>query len=172
AEVEIRGVEIETELRTERGFVFQAAASYLRNEFSEYRSFDPDQGTDLDLSNRNIADLTPDYTLNAAVQYSFNLSDGASITPRFGVYWQDDYDYIGGFSDEPPSECNQEAYSKLNARITWQSSDGDRLVSLFGTNVSDELILHTCIESGITGRRIQYKPPARWGIEATFLFGR
>jgi len=171
AEVEIVGLEIETQLRTDSGFVFQAAASYLRNEFSEYSSFDPDQGLALDLRDLNIEDLTPAYTLNATAQYTFNLNGGSTLTPRVGVYWQDGYDYGGGLTkDSPPSDCFQEAYSKFNARLTWTNRDGDSKLALFGTNIADELILHSCI-IGITGRRVQFKAPARWGIEATFLFG-
>ena len=173
AEVEIVGLEIETQLRTDIGFVFQVAASYLRNEFSEYSSFDPEQGLTLDLRDLNIEDLSPDYTLNATVQYTFNLNGGSTLTPRVGVYWQDGYDYGRGLTkDSPPSDCFQEAYSKFNARLTWRNRDGDRQLALFGTNIGDELILHSCTISGITGRRVQFKAPARWGVEATFLFGQ
>jgi hypothetical protein len=106
-------------------------------------------------------------------QATFNLNGGSTLTPRIGVYWQDDYDYSGGLTkDSPPSDCSQEAYSKFNARLTWRNRAGDRRLALFGTNIGDELILHSCIMSSITGRRIQYKAPARWGVEATFLFGQ
>ncbi len=79
---------------------------------------------------------------------------------------------MGGLTkDSPPSDCFQDAYSKFNARLTWTNRDGDSKLALFGTNIADELILHSCI-IGITGRRIQFKAPARWGIDATFLFGQ
>jgi iron complex outermembrane receptor protein len=173
AEVQITGLEIETQLRTDSGFVFQAAASYLKNEFSEYSSFDPGQGLIVDVSDFNIEDLTPDYTLNATAQYTFNLNGGSTLTPRVGVYWQDGYDYGRGLTnDSPPSGCFQESYSKFNARLTWRSRDGDRQLALFGTNIGDELIQHFCRVSSVTGRSVQFKAPARWGIEATFLFGQ
>ena len=86
AEVEIYGLEIETQLRTDGGFLFEAAASSLTNEYSEYRSFNSDLGVLVDLRSLNIEDLTADYTLNAAAQYTFTLSDGSTLTPRLGVY--------------------------------------------------------------------------------------
>ncbi len=172
AEVEITGVEIETSLRTNSGFVFQAAASYLSNKFTEYNSFDPDQGLPLDLSDAFIQDLTPDYTLSATVLYTFNLPDGATLTPRAGVYWQDDHDYAQQFTDSPASDCTQEAYSKFNARLTWANAGRNMQLALFGTNITDELILRTCSQSAVRGRSLQYSAPARWGIEATVLFGQ
>lgn len=170
ADVEIYGIEAEAQWRASNGFALELAASSLRNRFSEYRSFDAELGVPLDLKNVAIDDLTPDYTLNVAVEQTVRLNNGATLVPRLTAYWQDDENF--GITDPMPTDCAQPSYTKLDARLTWTHRDGDLQVALFGTNVDDERILHSCGDSGITARRIQLEPPARWGVELSLLFGR
>jgi len=158
-------------LSTRFGWTIDVAASYLSNEFDQYLSFDPDLGENVDLSSVTIPDLTPDYTLNVSAAREYGLANGTTLTPRIGVYWQDEYDYLAGqVGSTPGSGCLQRAYDKFNARLTWASRNGDRRLSLFGTNVDDEIVIHTCLLSGITGRRVQLEAPSRWGLEVSFAF--
>ncbi len=71
-------------------------------------------------------------SLNAG--YTTNLENGAGLTIRYGISYQDDI-YFGA-NDDPL--LRGPSYSLHNARITWVSPDESWEASLFGTNITDE----------------------------------
>jgi iron complex outermembrane recepter protein len=71
-------------------------------------------------------------SLNAG--YTTNLSNGAELTIRYGISYQDDIFF--GANDDPL--LRGPSYSLHNARITWVSPDQSWEASLFGTNITDE----------------------------------
>jgi len=142
---------IEAELRAipwDNGFV-TLDLGYLTSEYSSFDSFDssaPGGGSIIDQSNLTIADFSPEWTISASVEHEIELSSGATVTPQLSMYYQSDYDFIGGLdgSKGESSFCAQDAYSKFRARVTYRPTDGDWNASIFGNNITDERYNEWC----------------------------
>jgi len=171
SQVDIYGLELEARTSPWDGGFVDVDLGYLNNEFGEYASIDNDF-TALDLSNLAINDLSPEWTLNLRVQHTFGLSNGATLTPMVGAYWQSEYEWLQGLErDAPPSSCFQDSYTKLRARLTYEPQAGNYEVSLFGNNIGDELIFENCARTvGLFTYR--YAEPASWGIEFRARWGQ
>jgi iron complex outermembrane receptor protein len=76
----------------------------------------------------------PDWTYGIGVSYSFPLG-GGTLTPRLDWTYQDDIH----FSVDDPINGLQKAYDVVNARVTWESSNSEWEIGLFGTNLTDEV---------------------------------
>jgi outer membrane receptor protein involved in Fe transport len=69
-------------------------------------------------------DFTPDMSINLSVEHEFQLGGGGTITPRLNWNWQDEYEWAAETGswpkNAPPSGCHQDAYSTLDARVTYK----------------------------------------------------
>jgi iron complex outermembrane receptor protein len=170
SEVDIYGFELEVQSRPWSGGLVQFDLGYLINEFGEYDSLG-DNFTLVDLSNLAISDLSADWTANWRIQHTFNLGNGGTLTPMLGAYWQDGYEWAEGLEkDSPATRCFQGDYAKWRARLTYEPPSRNYEISLFGNNVTDELIYERCGQ----GRGIyvyRYAPPEAWGIEFSARWG-
>jgi len=173
ATADIYGIELEMAAIPWDSGSLRLSLGYLSNEYGKFSSFDPDAGN-VDLSSTIIQDLTPDWTLNASLEHTFQLRNGGTLTPMLGMYWQSEYDY------QPPGDpftpdrhqgyCKQDSYSKWRARLTYEAPGGNYGVSLYGLNITDEEIIANCNYSwGIAIKTLQ--PPALWGIEFNGRWG-
>jgi len=173
ATVDIIGIEAELRLQPWDGGFITFDFSYLDDDYGEFNSFDPDSpGGTIDRSGLTIADYAPDMTINFSIEHAFQLSNGATLTPLLGMYWQDDYEWIGAIdATGPRSACFQEAYAKLRARLTYEPADGNWQAALYGSNIGDKRYFEYCDEarSGIFDYR--YGAPDQWGAEFTYRWG-
>ena len=171
ASLDITGFELEAQYRSPGGLMIDFSASSLDNEYSQFDVFDRDTGFTVDNTDAIIRDFTADWTVAASVGYEFTSASGSTLIPRLGVYAQDDYDFQGQRFGQPPSRCNQKSYTEWNGRVTWVSPGGNTQVALHVDNLSDELILRSCVFSGFRGRGIlDYEAPRWWTLEANFRF--
>jgi iron complex outermembrane receptor protein len=174
ASVDIYGIELELRASPWDGGFVSLDLGYLKNEFGEFTSFDPDApGGVIDLSNQTIGDYSPEWTLNAAIEHAFQLGNGATLTPQLGLYYQGEYDFAAGFIEEnaPDSPCFQDAYTKLRARVTYDPPDRNWQASFFGSNINDERYFATC--AGLRSNTIAYRygRPDTWGLEFVARWG-
>ena len=171
----ISGVEFELRATLWEGGFLSADWSRLKNEYDDYSYPDPSNpGEIVDLSNFQIFDYTPETTFNLAVDHQFELSTGATLTPRLSAYWQSDFDWgLNGYDVEegsPATSCNQESYTKLNGRFTYTSADGGWNLAAYGENLTDERILETC-DFARSVWRTRLERPRNFGVEFTMNFG-
>jgi len=173
ATAEIYGFEAELAALPWDGGSLRLDVGYLVNKYGKFESFDPAVGT-VDLSNTVIADLTANWTVNASLEHTFQLGNGARLTPMLGVYWQSDYDWRPpGTPGRDPHDgaCKQDSYSKFRARLKYELPGGSSAISLFGRNIGDEFILANCGYSfGLNVKT--WEPPVYWGLEFTTRWGR
>jgi iron complex outermembrane receptor protein len=172
SEVEIYGLEIELLARPWDGGMISFDAGYLHNEYSDYSSISSDDLAEIiDLSTTIIADFSPEWTVNATIEHSFQLANGGTLTPMVGMYWQSEYEWLTNLSrDAPPSFCFQDSYAKWRTRLTYEPPSGDYQISVFGLNVTDELIYERCGESrGMFTYR--HERPETWGLEFSARWG-
>jgi iron complex outermembrane receptor protein len=174
ATVDIVGIEFELRASLWDGGFLSVDLGYLDADYGAFESFDPDApGGTVDLSNLTIADYAPEWTINATIEHAFQLGNGATLTPQLGVYWQDDYDFVGALdaSMNERSVCFTPAYAKLRTRITYVPAVGNWQASLFGKNINDERYNEWCDEGRSGTYLIRYGRPDTWGLEFTYRWG-
>ena len=143
---------------------------YLHNEYGSYDTLDDDLNL-VDRSDLAISDLSPDWTLNWRLEHTFTLSNGATVTPMLGAYWQSEYEWVQGLSrDAPPSFCFEGDYSKWRTRVMYEPASANYRLTVYGNNINDELIYENCIDfRGIY--RYRHAQPAAWGVEFSARWG-
>jgi iron complex outermembrane receptor protein len=174
ATVDIVGIEFEMRMQPWDGGFLSVEFGYLKNEYGDYTSFDPDApGGTIDRSNLSIADYSPEWTVNATIEHAFQLGNGASLTPQLGMYYQSEYDWIGDLDEGAGNSfCFQDAYAKFRARLTYEPADGNWQASLFGQNIFDERYFERCNDGRRSGvHDFRYGRPETWGAEFVYRWG-
>lgn len=169
--VDISGIELELRASPwDNGFISLDLGT-LSNDYASFEYPDPqDPSRTIDQSGDVISDLTPDWTMNFSIEHAFTLANGASITPRINVFSSGEYDWGADVDGQPATVCNQSSYSKVNARVTYLPAVGNWRASLFGSNITDELIYEFCGDSrGVY--RYRHARPAYWGLEFSADWG-
>jgi len=173
ATVDISGIEFEARLQPWDGGFITFDLGFLANEYGEYQQFDASSGTTVDRSNLTIEDYSPDWTLNASIEHVFLLANGGSVTPRMGIYSQDDYDFVEGVDKDSPVSpyCFQPGYTKVRGRVTYLPPSGNWQASLYGQNINDEVYYEICGpgRSGVFDYR--YGDPKMIGVEFQMFWG-
>ncbi len=176
AESTISGLELEIRASLWEGGYVSLDYGYIDSKIDKYFYVDPENPPAIiDLSDVLVNDFTPDWTLNLAAEHQFQLSGGASITPRLNVNWQGPYEWAaetGSWTNsDPKSSCHQDTYAVVDARVTYTSANGDWHIAAFGGNITDERYLEFC-EADRSSWLIRYGRPSWYGIEFTGHFGR
>ncbi|MEM8983950.1 MAG: TonB-dependent receptor [Pseudomonadota bacterium] len=124
---EISGFELDFQAVPGDGWLVQGGIGFIDGEYTEI-----DPGTGLTLDNELVK--TPEWTATATVSYTWELANGATLTPQIDTTYRDSY-----FSNAINSpNTQQDAFSLLNFGITYQTEDGAWTVSVLGQNLSDE----------------------------------
>jgi len=173
ASVDIVGLEVELRTQPWDGGFLSLDVGYLHNEYGEFSSFDPDSpGEPVDLSNKAIADFSPEWTVSATLEHMFLLNNGARLTPQLGLYYQTEYDFKKSLEEGgTASVCNQDSYSKFRARLTYEAPNDAWQASLFGENITDERYFSYCDNSRSGTFDYHYGMPESWGLEFVMSFG-
>ena len=176
AESTISGLELEIRASLWEGGFVSLDYGYIDSQIDKYFYLDPENPPAIiDLSDVLVNDFTPDWTLNLAVEHEFQLSGGASITPRLNVNWQGPYEWAAEtenwFNSDPKSSCHQDTYSVVDARVTYKPANGDWHIAAFGGNITDERYLEFC-EADRSSWLIRYGRPSWYGVEFSGHFGR
>ena len=170
--VDIYGIEVELRAQPWDGGFLTVDFGWLDNEYGEFPAFDPDTGATIDRSNLTIADYSPEFTLNASVEHTFQLANGASITPMLGMYWQDEYDFITEIDRSGPnSVCFQDAYAKFRARVTYTPASENWQASLSGSNIADERYFERCGNARAGMFEYRFGMPDAWRMEFQYFWG-
>jgi len=173
ATVDISGIEFEARLQPWDGGFLTLDVGFLSNEYGEYNQFDAESKTTIDRSNLTIKDYSPSWTVNASIEHVFLLANGGSVTPRLGIYAQDDYDFVEGVDKSAPVSpyCFQPGYTKVRGRVTYLPPNGNWQASLYGQNINDEVYYEICgpARSGVFDYR--YGDPKMIGLEFQVFWG-
>lgn len=113
--------------------------------------------------------FVPKYNWSAAAQWTFNLGNGGTITPRWDAYQQAKI----CSSTTTATSCT-DAYVLHNARLEYASQDRVWTVALGATNVTDKTYLLNIFDLSPFGEpTIEGQPgePRSWYITATHKFG-
>jgi iron complex outermembrane receptor protein len=99
----------------------------------------------------------PDWTASLGVSYTWTLSDGSTLTPRFDYGYVDDAK--GELFDDP--EFRLPSRGLLNINIRWAQDDSGWYAEAWGTNLTDEKYI-AAIQN--LGALYYAGPPLQWGV--------
>jgi len=126
-DAEIRGFEAELFMEPIDGLVFDGSLGYLDFKYTEV---DPDTGITLDMTNV----YTPEWTAAAGLQYTADLGNAGTITPRFDLSYRSRVE--GDAVNQALSSLPARAL--LGAKLTWRSADEDWQAELGVSNLTDK----------------------------------
>jgi len=106
--------------------------------------------------------FSPEWTWTLGADYSFGLSNGASITPAVSFNHSD---MANTSIIQQPGDAYFTAEERdiMNLTLTYRNEDWE--VQLYGTNVTDEVFIE-----GTSGASVLYGDPEVWGIRARMEF--
>jgi len=162
------GIEAEMNWAPTDQLRISAGFSYLDATFDEYETVDPvfpELGVQ-DVSGNRLPQA-PEYTGNIGAEYRIGLSDGGDLTLSGRASYQSKI-YFNGLEFERGA---QDAYTVVDARVTY-SSPGERFfVNLWGKNLTDEDILTTTFPIPLSGAIVAtWAPPRTYGVTAGYNF--
>lgn len=128
ADAKVKGFELETLIRPLAGFSIDGALSYVDFEFGKprYATNDVRAGS----SRPGIGK----WKWSAGLQYAFQIGNAGTLTPRVDISHTPGY--CGNFACDPNAKVEQ--YTLTNARLTYDTKDGNWSVALEGTNIADK----------------------------------
>jgi iron complex outermembrane receptor protein len=96
-----------------------------------------------------MAPRTPEWTAALGATYRWSMSNGSSLALRGDATYQS----LMAFSPDDPFNGFQPALTLIDARMTWESADRGWSISLFGTNLTNEVYFHGKLSLvGVLGR--------------------
>ena len=152
AEAEILGFELEMTAVPVPEALLQVGVGYLDAEYVKL-----DEGVAFDIDDDLIN--APEWNINAAAQYSINLGDMGTLTPRLDL----SHTSKVANDDRNTALLVQPAYTLLNLSLTWRDAADAWSVTAAGRNVADEAYIITGFanNNGVEG---VYGMPATWSV--------
>lgn len=145
--------------------------AYLHTEFGNYIVQNPfDLGDTPGMQDEGFVNLkggdipmSPKYTASVQLSYLYKLSNGAFIVPFIQSYLSSSF-YT---NDIMAPGTHQEAYSKTDLKLTWNSPSKFWSVGLYAKNLENNAVLNRTIvsSSGTANIFANYMPPRTFGIE-------
>lgn len=138
---DVSGYEFEIDYNPTDNLLIDASYSYLDFQLTEVNA-----ATGLDTS--KVMPYSPEKSWSAGAQYTFEMASG-TLTPRIDVSYRSEK------FTAPINTSNGaiDAYSLVNARLTWTSKEGDWVAAIEGRNLTDKLYYttKTDAEPGLAG---------------------
>ena len=164
----IKGAELEFDWRPVDQLSINAAAGYTKWSSPEVDNCDlnldgqPDPG----VTCSSESSFVPKYNWTVGGAYDFELSSGATLTPRIDVYGQTEI--CSAFSSQ--LSCS-DGYQLVNVRLQWESADNTWTAAVGGTNVTDKEYFLNKFDLTLFGQNTVEGMPGRPG-EWYLTFGR
>jgi iron complex outermembrane receptor protein len=164
----VKGLELETAWSLTDTLTLNANLSLLDAKYDEFLNTD---GLAPELGMQNLAgkrlNYSPERSGNIGIQYKSRPGELGQFTARADLYLSSEM-YFREFN--LPLD-RQDAYSRLNLTLIWDSPDDRFTVRAWGTNVTDEAYIATMGTSDNFGARyINWAPPRQYGVELTARF--
>jgi len=164
-DADVKGFEVETSIRPIPGLMIDGAMSYLDFEYTSFKAFgNATVGGPGNLAGPQFGHYpfySPKWKWSVGAQYTVDLGDSGSLTPRFDAAYQGAI-YYG--VNLPTSRI--EDYVVANARLTWANAAEDLEISAEVTNVFDKYYLLTGFDraSGPGFTVAQAARPREWAV--------
>ncbi len=158
ADAEIYGAEFELQWLPIENLFINLGVGLLS---TEYEDFVIPSG---DFSGNEIT-MSPEFTLNALVQYDVSLNEMGMLTLQADFSYQDEV-FFDALNNPLLSEDD---YWLWNARVTWTSMNDNWEVAAFGRNLGDEEYMVYAFDLSFFGfNEEMLGTPRAFGIEVTY----
>ncbi|HVW68893.1 MAG TPA: TonB-dependent receptor [Steroidobacteraceae bacterium] len=143
----IDGAELEIEARPIPSVLLNASGSYLRYDLKDCAPGCQSPENTGGVPPGAIAPQTPKWKFNAGLQYTLNMGDAGTLTPRI------DYSYQSLVYNDPTDDPNavQPGYSLVNAHLTWASSTNNWSAALTVANLTNKVYYTTKYDFYVNG---------------------
>jgi iron complex outermembrane receptor protein len=158
ADADVKGAELEVELRPVNGLLVDASYSYLDFKFGA-----PYIATGAVIEGRSAPGLGKS-KWSVGAQYEVTFGNGGTLTPRVDVYHT--AGYCGNLACTPLA--SNPGYELVNARLTYRTPDNDWNLSLEVTNLTDKL--YDLNKFNSTYASSQPGAPRLWGLSVRRKF--
>ena len=169
ADATIFGAEIELLAQVTDRWRINTGLSFLSAEFDEFLTEDPSNpqlGT-IDLDGNNLP-RSPEFSANVGTDYTVPVGAEGDLSFRVDYQYQDE-SFFTTFNRQLSA---QDAFSLLNARVSYAKNDGSWTVAAFVRNAFDEDYFLNILESGVeTGKPEGFlAAPRTYGIQLSYNF--
>jgi iron complex outermembrane receptor protein len=166
AAAKIYGVDSDLEAVIAPGLSVTAGLSLIHDYFSDFPNavsytpvpvFTPTPSLlTLASANGHSLPLTPSATYNLGADYRHPLATGeANLDVTF--------EHSDGYAFSPDNILRQGPYNALNASLAWSTADKGLTVTLWGKNLTNDVVANAFLSSAI-GSLAAYRPPRTFGI--------
>lgn len=158
------GVEAEMDWKPVPEALINLRGTYNDAQFDRFLIGEPISGQTIDLDGGRVP-FTPDFTFSVSGLYDFQLSSGM-ITPAFTLYYSDSF----STNDVDYNFGEQEAFAKLDLRLTYTSESEAWYVEAFGRNITDVATITRTVRFGQNALTQTFADPATYGVRFGFRF--
>jgi iron complex outermembrane receptor protein len=106
----------------------------------------------------------PDWSGSLGASYEIPLPGGATLTPEADLLYSDEY----LLSASTPN-VTQEAYAKIDARVTFRTADDNFSIQAFVQNLTNKATLGR-ITTGTLSAQGTYSEPRTYGVRVGYRF--
>lgn len=163
----INGIELEATVLATENLLLSGGLGYLDAEYSDVPALDPliDPAQQIQLDTR-LAN-TPEWSLNAAAEYTVPLFDGSSLTARA------DWSYKSSVENDAVNSrfLSEGAINLLNVRVSYRSPDESWGLTAYSDNITDERFITSGDSNfGIGFHEANFNRPREFGVTLDFRF--
>ena len=178
SEATVKGIEFEIQVFPLEHLLVDVTVGYQKAKFDRFTTIDavfPDLG-DQDLAG-NTLPFAPEWKVHFGAEYAWVLgSNFGQVRARLDYSWVDDQwsNGLNRIGDEVVLAASGDdqlpSYSIINGRLEWTSMDAVWQVSIYGKNITDEVV-QTNLEIIEIERSIAtYLAPRSYGLEVEYTF--
>ncbi len=172
-DADIKGFEVETSIRPVDGFIIDGSASLVDFDYKRFATYGAATvGGPANPNGPQFGDYpvyTPRWKWSVGAQYSFDLGNAGSLTPRVDANYQG----VVYAAAANRSTNRIDGYTMANARLTWANADGDLEISAEVTNLFDKYYLITVMDFVSQGAGLASGQPGRpreWAVTVKKTF--
>ncbi len=122
----IKGMEAEFVARVSEGFDLNLSVAYLDAKYTKFFE------GGVDFSGNRLAN-SPKWTYSFGAQYTVDVGTSGRMIFRGDFAWRDNVD----FKRNNLPQFRADTYSLVNARISYETDDGNWVASIYGRNLTD-----------------------------------
>ena len=160
-DADIKGFEVETTIRPVDGLLIDGAVSLVDFKYKRFATYGAASAGGPAAPNGpqfgDYPDYVPRWKWSAGAQYTIELGDAGTLTPRMDASYQSDLYTLA--ANRPTNLI--EGYTVANARLTWVNRGGDLEISGEVTNLFDKYYYATVLDYTLSGAGLTMGQPGR-----------
>ncbi|NRA29993.1 MAG: TonB-dependent receptor [Parvularculaceae bacterium] len=172
-EIEAWGLELDAVWVPVDNLTITGNLAWLDSEFAEFGQTNPYQlfrgevQGFIDVSGETTG-WSPDLTVGASAAYEMDLGDKGVLTPLIQFYYSDEYNTSNLLAIDPSQQ--QDAFTKTDLRLIWDTPIEDFSMELFVENLEDEAVLTRGNNNGDDIVQTSFQYPRNYGFRARLRF--